>query len=102
MKRGDFVWIERGDVKMQAMVTLASPNEDSLMVMFDGMFCGYVNAMPLLRDDEGVYRDLLENKPVEVSGQDRSPSFTCPVCHLTSYHPEDIKNRYCGNCHEFN
>lgn len=25
----------------------------------------------------------------------------CLVCNMTSYHPEDIKNRYCGNCHEF-
>jgi RNase P subunit RPR2 len=28
-------------------------------------------------------------------------SFTCPKCGMTSYHPDDIKNRYCGNCHEF-
>lgn len=28
-------------------------------------------------------------------------SFTCPVCHRTSYHPEDIKHRYCGHCHAF-
>lgn len=29
------------------------------------------------------------------------PSFTCPHCGKTSYHPEDIKHSYCGNCHLF-
>lgn len=26
-------------------------------------------------------------------------SYTCPKCGMTSYHPEDIKHKYCGNCH---
>lgn len=29
------------------------------------------------------------------------PSITCPECGLTSYHPRDIENRYCVNCHIF-
>jgi hypothetical protein len=29
------------------------------------------------------------------------PSFTCPHCKRTSYHPEDVKQSYCGNCHTF-
>lgn len=29
------------------------------------------------------------------------PSFTCPRCGLTSYHPKDIDERYCGRCHAF-
>jgi hypothetical protein len=99
MKRGDFIWVERGSAKVGAMVTLASPNERSLMVMFDGMFCGYVGVMPLLRDDDGVYRDLLRYEQVAIT--DRGPEFTCPDCHRTSYNPEDARNRYCGNCHEF-
>jgi len=32
---------------------------------------------------------------------DDRPSFTCPDCGRTSYHPEDVKNRYCGACHMF-
>ena len=28
-------------------------------------------------------------------------SITCPKCRMTSYHPEDVKHGYCGNCHEF-
>lgn len=30
-----------------------------------------------------------------------TPCFCCDVCHMVSYHPEDIRHRYCGNCHEF-
>jgi hypothetical protein len=28
-------------------------------------------------------------------------SITCPVCHRTSYHPDDIEAGYCGNCHDW-
>jgi ribosomal protein L37E len=31
----------------------------------------------------------------------RYPSFTCPRCGMTSYNPNDIRYRYCGNCHAF-
>lgn len=27
--------------------------------------------------------------------------YTCPRCGMTSYNSDDIANRYCGNCHEF-
>lgn len=26
---------------------------------------------------------------------------TCPVCGMTSYHPQDVSHRYCPNCHRF-
>jgi len=29
------------------------------------------------------------------------PSITCPVCEMTSYHPTDIAEGYCGHCHDF-
>jgi hypothetical protein len=28
-------------------------------------------------------------------------SITCLCCGLTSFHPEDVRQLYCGNCHEF-
>ena len=28
-------------------------------------------------------------------------SITCFGCGLTSFHPEDVRKRYCGNCHVF-
>lgn len=30
---------------------------------------------------------------------EQQPSITCPRCGATSYHPEDIKQGYCGRCH---
>jgi hypothetical protein len=29
------------------------------------------------------------------------PSITCPACGKTSYHPKDVENGYCVNCHAF-
>jgi hypothetical protein len=29
------------------------------------------------------------------------PRITCPTCGRTSFNPEDVKQRYCGFCHEF-
>lgn len=66
VKRGDFVWIEREGQRVQAMVVLASENQDSLMLMFDAMFQGYAGMMPLLRED-GVYRDLINGWEIAVS-----------------------------------
>ena len=28
-------------------------------------------------------------------------SITCGICGKTSYNPDDVKNRYCSNCHAF-
>jgi hypothetical protein len=32
---------------------------------------------------------------------EKPPSITCPFCGLTSYNPNDVKQRYCGRCHVF-
>lgn len=29
------------------------------------------------------------------------PSFTCPRCSRTSYHPQDKRYGYCGACHDY-
>lgn len=29
------------------------------------------------------------------------PSIICPQCGAESYHPTDIRERYCGRCHQF-
>lgn len=71
MKRGDYVWIERDGQRVQAMVTLASPNGKSLMVMFDAMFHGYAGTMPLSLDETGEYRDLMTDQPVKVTRIER-------------------------------
>lgn len=28
-------------------------------------------------------------------------SITCPECGMTSYNPNDVREGYCGNCHDF-
>jgi hypothetical protein len=30
-----------------------------------------------------------------------TPSITCLHCGMTSYNINDVRNRYCGNCHIF-
>jgi transposase len=32
---------------------------------------------------------------------DEQPSITCPVCGRTSYNPNDIREGYCGHCHDW-
>jgi hypothetical protein len=34
-------------------------------------------------------------------GPAAQPSITCPSCSKTSYNPNDVRERYCGNCHLF-
>jgi hypothetical protein len=29
------------------------------------------------------------------------PTITCPVCGWTSYNPNDIREGYCGHCHDW-
>ena len=29
------------------------------------------------------------------------PSIACPKCGMVSYNPNDVEQRYCGNCHAF-
>ena len=30
-----------------------------------------------------------------------APGFTCPRCGMTSHHPDDVREGYCGNCHDW-
>jgi hypothetical protein len=60
--------MERNGERMQAFVAYEGHEAggQSLIVMFDGMFCGYVNMMPLGLDDTGVFRDLMGQQPVNM------------------------------------
>jgi hypothetical protein len=31
----------------------------------------------------------------------RIPSITCPDCDRTSWNPDDVREGYCGNCHDW-
>jgi hypothetical protein len=71
-KRGQFVQVAYNGQTIEAMVLLASENSQSLMLVFagavrtpsGGMMLGQ---MPLLMDDDGVYRDLVENQPASLT-----------------------------------
>lgn len=42
------------------------------------------------------------NVVVSADGQVSFPkSITCPSCGMTSHNPNDIEQKYCGNCHKF-
>jgi ribosomal protein L37E len=36
-----------------------------------------------------------------MTGRPKQPSITCPRCGRTSYHPDDIREGYCSNCHDW-
>jgi len=71
MKRGDKVLITFcGQVK-QGLILLASENQRSLALAFDGAFRDgeggmYIGMMAVLQDDVGAYRDLIGDRQVEI------------------------------------
>lgn len=74
VRTGDAVTIGYGGRTVRGIVKLASPNARSLMLEFDAMLGGFVGMMPVLMDDAGVYRDLVERQPVEVRLTQPRPS----------------------------
>lgn len=45
---------------------------------------------------------ILPTQPSVVRTIDRERiAITCSTCNMTSYHPEDIANRFCGSCKTF-
>jgi hypothetical protein len=31
----------------------------------------------------------------------KEPHIFCPRCHMPSWNPNDIANRFCGSCHQY-
>ena len=67
MERGDFVTLSRDDDAIVAMVTLVSDNRRSVMLMFDGAFAGHYGSIPVLMDDDGVYRSIADHRVVTIT-----------------------------------
>jgi hypothetical protein len=71
MRRGDFVLITYcGQVK-RALVMLASENQRSLMLGFDGVLRDdkggmFVGALAALQEDDGTYVDLIGGQQVAI------------------------------------
>lgn len=58
LRRGDFVRVTADGRTVRAMVTLASTNGRSIMVMFDARLGGWLGAMPLSLNDDGTWSAL--------------------------------------------
>lgn len=74
LQRGDFVTLRYQRQSIEAMVMLASENQKSLMLGFNGLIGGHLNAMSVLMDDGGVYRSLMSSRPVIITKIEREPS----------------------------
>jgi hypothetical protein len=65
VKKGDRVRVTYDGRSLDALVVLSSPNGRSLMIAWDdGMLGGHCGMMPILQDESGEYRSLMEGKPV--------------------------------------
>ena len=53
---------------MHATILIASSNGRSLAIGWDdGMLGGHCGMMPILRDEDGVYRSLIEDRPITLT-----------------------------------
>lgn len=66
-KPGELVRVTYEGRTVSAMVGLASPFGNSLILVFQAMLGGYIGTMPVLWDEESSkFRDLIEGKPVTI------------------------------------
>lgn len=42
-----------------------------------------------------------EEQPLPDKAEQAMKGFTCPQCGRTSYNPNDLREGYCGNCHDW-
>lgn len=64
---GDNVLIECDGRAVAGHVVFASSNGKSLMLGFEALLDGHVGMMPVLRDDDGVYRSILNGVVVKIT-----------------------------------
>lgn len=67
LQRGDFISLttDTGRV-VEAMVTMASPNGRSLIVMFDAMIGGWVGMMPCFEAEDGSWT-AIDGMPITIT-----------------------------------
>jgi hypothetical protein len=71
LRTGDAVIISWRGKQVPGRIRLASENERSLFIEWDAfktetMIAGCLGAMPLLRDDTGIYRCLMNDEPIDI------------------------------------
>ena len=68
MQKGDRIRVRYEGREVEATVLLCSANGRSMMIAWgDGMLGGHAGMMPILQDEAGEYRSLLEGKPVSLA-----------------------------------
>lgn len=69
-----------------------------------GYWLGWWNGRRCLRADLADRPEQLAavieppTRPLAIAGR---LSLTCPRCGMTSYHPDDVEQGYCGRCHDW-
>ena len=68
-KTGDAVLIEYGEAATLGHVVFASGNGRLLMLGFEAIIEGHVGMMPVLRDDDGTYRSIVNDITVKLTAR---------------------------------
>ena len=66
LQKGDHVKIQFSGQLLEGSVILASENGRSLALAFEGIMGGYVAMMPVLLEEDGIFRDLVTGREVEI------------------------------------
>jgi hypothetical protein len=71
LRTGDAIIIRWQGTQVPGRIMIASDNERSLFIEWDvfateAMIAGCIGSMPVLRDDAGVYRCLMNDEPIEI------------------------------------
>ena len=68
LKKGDRVRAIYEGRTVRAVVTMASPNGRSLVIMWDdGMLGGHLGTMPIFQEQNGSYASLMEGLPITLT-----------------------------------
>lgn len=77
MKTGTRVIITADHRTVDGVVLIGSANGRSLLLEFEAILYGYVGRMPVLRGDDGVYRELATKQEVVVTERSKVEEDTC-------------------------
>lgn len=72
---------------------------EQLEIIANWTLCDLSNFFEKVNDPLFYKVNTLLRQLDEIRGA--QPSYQCPYCRMVSYHPDDIKNQYCGACHCF-
>ena len=71
-RTGEAVMIECDGRRVAGTVALASGNGRSLMLQFEALIDGHAGLMPVLMDDDGIYRSIVTDIEVRLTPRGRT------------------------------